>query len=301
MKTTYSKDYVLVYLKHHNNLEVVNVENLDEGHISQAFKLTTQDGKMFVLRISSNEGDYAADRYAASVFSTQLLVPAVIDVGRFDDDAFYCISEFARGTTTDKLTPSEFDSSLHDIHKVLANIYKFDISSTSGYGHIDTSTGNASYGTWLSAVMSGLEQSRMSKFKVHAENIGLNPKIIDKLYDQYTRNSKYVSEVRCLLHGDPANDNMLVENGCVTAVIDWAQAGYGDWVSDFSRLDFWYPSKYGDICEFAKKYKLDDENIAQRVALYMATNALWTIEWADKAKNKHISQWLRENVESKLA
>ncbi len=93
---------------------------------------------------------------------------------------------------------------------------------------------------------------------------------------------------------------MLVENGKVTAVIDWAQIGYGDWMSDFSRLDFWAPGSYGDMRQFAATFGLEADNLAERKALYWSTNALWTIEFAHKANSKNVSKWLHDNILQKL-
>jgi aminoglycoside phosphotransferase (APT) family kinase protein len=93
---------------------------------------------------------------------------------------------------------------------------------------------------------------------------------------------------------------MLVNRGKVTAVIDWAQMGYGDWMSDFARLDFWHPERHGNAMIFALRYGLDNDRIAQRKALYWATNALWTVEFADKTNNAGVSAWLKENLHKKL-
>jgi hypothetical protein len=76
--------------------------------------------------------------------------------------------------------------------------------------------------------------------------------------------------------------------------------GYGDWVSDYARLDFWWPKRYGDIKVFAERYQLDSDNLEHRVALYWATNALWTIEFADKASSDSITEWLKEHISEKL-
>lgn len=148
--------------------------------------------------------------------------------------------------------------------------------------------------------MQDIESKDAEHFKVSARNIGLETNIVDTFYGQFRKNLPYASETRRLLHGDPAFDNMLVNGSSVTALIDWAQMEYGDWVCDFSRLDFWWPGRYGDMRSFAEESRLETDGLEERKALYWAVNALWTIEFADTAKSQETSAWLREHLPAKI-
>jgi hygromycin-B 4-O-kinase len=46
---------------------------------------------------------------------------------------------------------------------------------------------------------------------------------------------------RHLIHGDLLNRNVLVQDSRITAVIDWGNAMYGDWLYDAAWLIFWWP------------------------------------------------------------
>jgi hygromycin-B 4-O-kinase len=43
------------------------------------------------------------------------------------------------------------------------------------------------------------------------------------------------------VHGDMVNHNVLVQDPRITAVIDWGNALYGDWLYDAAWLIFWWP------------------------------------------------------------
>ena len=300
MKTTYSHEDIQYFLVVKEHADPESIAQLQEGHISQALRFETIDGEKLVLRIAETDDDFRADKYVYDTFGAALHVPKITEIGVFSGTAAHCISELALGKTTDALSSDEMERALPSIQNALAAIFLHDISNTTGYGHPDLSTGNASYSNWKEASGREIEERGIEAFRTNASNIGLDGALIDKFFIQFRTNLPCASEQRRLLHGDPAFNNMLVDNDQVTAIIDWAQFGYGDWMSDFARLDFWHPGRYGDSKVFATKYGLDANNLQERKALYWATNALWTIEFADKAKNTDVTHWLQEYVATKL-
>lgn len=300
MKTEYSPERVATFLSNVKNAKPDSITKLAEGHISQAFSFEADDSERFVIRISDKQADFNADKYASDNFGSTLLVPKVIEVGVFEPGSYYCVSELVPGKTSNLLTENEIRVALPSIQHSLAVMYHYDISNTTGYGQLDVGTGNATQQTWKAAVGNEIEAFGIESFRANATNIGLDPELMNAFYIQFRDNLQYASETRRLLHGDPAFDNMLIDNGEVTALIDWAQMAYGDWMSDFSRLDFWWPGRYGDAKTFAEKFGLEAEHIDERMALYWATNALWTIEFADKTKSKSVMDWLKEHIDQKL-
>lgn len=297
MKTSYTQEVVGQFLKTKEQ-SADSIDRLVEGHISQAFSFENKTGK-FVLRIAPKVDDFLVDKYASDTYGENLLIPKVLEIGDFQEGSYYCISKFALGKTVSSMENAEVEAVLPAIHDALARIYTIDVSSTQGYGHIDPKTGNAADKTWHDSIRDDIEKHGVEKYRENAKNIGLSPALIDDFYNQFTASLPYASETRRLFHGDPAFDNMLIDDGKVTAMIDWPQMGYGDWMSDFSRLDFWWPGRYGDAGEFAAKYNLEDEHLAERKALYWATNALWTIEFADRFQNESTTAWLHDYIASK--
>jgi len=300
MKTSFSHEDIQHFLETSEQADPTSIEQLTEGHISQALGFETYNGDKRVIRISPKNEDFLADQYAFEHFGESLLVPRVVELGNFGEESYYCISERADGVTSDELSDIEMTTALQDIHDVYARIFTTDISSTSGYGHPDLQTGNAAYASWKEALTGRLDDMNPELLKLNAQNIGLDKTLIERFIDQYNANLPYASETRRLTHGDLGFDNLLVREAKVTAVIDWSGLGYGDWMYDFAKLDFWWPGRFGDAQEFAEKYDLDSDNIQQRKALYWARSALSTIQWSDEYKNVKIAGWLRQYVRDRL-
>jgi aminoglycoside phosphotransferase (APT) family kinase protein len=207
---------------------------------------------------------------------------------------------------SEKLSDNQAEAAFSSIEGTFAKIFTADISSSSGYGEVDVQTGNAPHSSWKAALeswrgrfYSTSDAIGINKLKDRAKNIGLAPYLADGFFAQFTENLPFASEVRRLYHGDPGFNNLIVHDNKVSAVIDWAQMGYGDWMRDFARLDFWWPDRHGNVENFAAKYNLDIEHLPERKALYWAVNALSTIEFADMDNNEHIARWLREHVANK--
>ncbi|MEI6481690.1 MAG: phosphotransferase, partial [Candidatus Saccharibacteria bacterium] len=114
------------------------------------------------------------------------------------------------------------------------------------------------------------------------------------------KNLPFASETRRLLHGDLGFDNLIVNDGKVTAVIDWAQMGYGDWMRDYAKFDFWWPDRYTKPQAFADGYDLDAEHLEERIALYWAVTALGTISFADRFKSERVTEWLHDHATEKV-
>ncbi len=300
MKTNYSSEDVQHFLQTTEHAIPDSIEQLAEGNISQALAFETTYGDRRVLRLSSKKDDFLADQYAYEHFGNNLLVPRLVEIGTFRNDAYYCISERVEGVISDELDEQEMLSALPAIHDVFARIFTTDISSTSGYGHPDFQTGNAKYATWKEALVGRLDDMNPDKLKQNANNIKLDSSLVDEFIAQYNSNLSYASEVRRLTHGDLGFNNLLVKGTEVTAVIDWSGVGYGDWMYDFAKLDFWWPGRFGDVQKFAAMYNLDSNNLKERKALYWARSALSTTQWADEFKNDKVASWLREYVKDRL-
>ena len=300
MKTSYTSEDVRQFLQTTEHANPDSIEQIAEGHISQALGFETNDGSKLVLRIAPHQNDFLADQYAGNVFGQALLVPKVTEIGNFGENSYYCISERVEGVPSNKLSAEEIYAMLPEIHEVFARIFQTDISATNGYGEIDTDTGNAGSDSWKASLVGAIEAKGIESLRKSTQAVGLDPTLADKFLAQFYNNLTYASEVRRLFHGDLGFDNMLVQDGKVTAIIDWAQMGYGDWMRDYARLDFWRQGRYGSAEDFAKQYDLDSENIPERIALYHAVNALLAIDFADRHKNASVTEWLQENVASKV-
>jgi hygromycin-B 4-O-kinase len=63
----------------------------------------------------------------------------------------------------------------------------------------------------------------------------------DRGYARLRELAQGLPNERHVIHGDLLNRNVLVQDSNVTAVIDWGNALYGDWLYDAARLTYWWP------------------------------------------------------------
>ncbi len=300
MKTTHEIDEVRKFVSTLDHTEPNSVCQLSEGHISQAFRFELSSGEKRVLRISAKKEDFLGDEYAFSHFGKNLPIPRVIAIGQFNDNSFYCISDFVAGETTNNFSTEQMMATLTAQNDIFAKIFMTNISNSSGYGDLNINTGNAPFKSWKAALIDDVKKMKSDHLHEHAKNIGLDPNVIDRFLEQFNVNLSFASEIRRLVHGDLGFDNIIMHQGRVVAVIDWAQMSYGDWMYDYAKFDFWWPGRYTKPDMFARRYSLDGEHIQERAALYWAYTALGTISFADKYKNKTVAQWLRTYASEKI-
>lgn len=300
MKTAHTTDKIHKFLTAKQYAAPGSIKQLTEGNVAQALYFENEQSDKLVLRIASKDEEFLRDQYAFEKFGQQLPIPRVREIGKFDDSSFFCISDYIEGTPSNSLKQAVIDDMEDEILGVYAKLYSIDVSTTSGYGPLDVVTGNGYSPSWRQRLLDDVSELDVDIFQAHAKNIGVDAALVDKLILQVKDNLDIAPETRWLIHGDPGFDNMLIHDGKVTALIDWAWVGYGDWMYDFSKFNFWWPGRHGDKHAFASAYNLDAKNLDQREALYWATTALGTIRFADLFKNDSTAKWLRQHLPERI-
>ncbi len=293
MKTTFSKKQIADFLE----IKEKDLEPLIGGNVSQAFGYLSKDNQKLVIRVSSINELYLGDEYAFVNFGLKLPIPKVVEHGSFTKDTYYCITQRAEGKTITALDEDQFRDAFDNIHKTIAKIYTVDVSKTQGFGSINVNSGNGKCSSWKEAMQTRLESLKEKDLKNNAKNIGIDPSLIDYFISIIEKNIDYLIELRTLSHGDLGSDNILVKNREVTALIDWANLGYTDWLYDYMKLEFWWPNKYMDAVKFGKLYNLNLTNFEKRKAVYIARSALSVINWADEYKAWNIVKLVKVNLD----
>jgi hygromycin-B 4-O-kinase len=293
MKTAHSTEKIHEFLAKQHAVHA-SIKQLAEGHIAQALYFENAQGDKLVLRIAPKDEDFLRDQYAFEKFGHMLPIPRVREIGAFDDSSFFCISDYVDGEPSNSIKQAVIDTTQDEILSIYAKLFTIDISGTSSYGPLDVTTGDGECTTWRQRLLGEVSHLDVDIFQTHAKNIGINKTLVDKLIHQVKDNLDAAPETRWLIHGDLGFDNMLIRDGKVTALLDWANVGYGDWMYDFSKFNFWWPGRHGDKHKFAATYNLDDKSLEQREALYWATTALGTIRFADTFRNDSTAKWLRQ-------
>lgn len=218
-----------------------DVAHLGAGVWSQAFAFR-RAGSDYVIRFGAHGDDFARDRLAAAFAGPALPVPAVLELG--ETEGGYCaIAERVYGGYIDDVDAARLRSLLPALFAALDATRLADLSHTTGYGPWDAS-GNASFPSWRAALLDVANDRPGDRIhgwwtRLAASTVGSAP--FDAAYRRLQALAGDLPDLRCLIHSDLLQFNVLVEGERITGVLDWGCAMTGDFLYDLAWLCFWQP------------------------------------------------------------
>lgn len=296
-KTNIPIEKVEHFLKSTFNKDIRNITKLIGGELSCPFAFTSE-GREYVIRIDSYNYSYKKDAYAWNTFSGEgFPMPEVISLGEFDEKYYFAITEKVAGKMLENFSKEEIMKMMPSIISTLENIHAVDITKTNGYGYWNPD-GNAIHATWkenLLAINNGIEEWK----KMHTKPY-FNQDILERVYEALEALIVYAPEERYLLHGDYGFSNVIADGEKITAVLDWGQAQYGDFVFDIAWLDTWqHEISYEAI--FADYYKSKNKlvpHMAERIKCYKLWILYGAIKFAIESNQEHQYHEIMDTLES---
>jgi hygromycin-B 4-O-kinase len=277
-KTVINEEVVKDLLNREFNGELSNLEFISGGESSQAFSLNT-GSEDYIIRVNNHNPDgFIKDEYAFKHFSsTGISIPEVIKIGQMDNGYYFCISKKAEGQLLEKFTEPGRLEIIPALLQTLDKIHAIDVSDKHGYGKWDGGA-NGPKATWREAILCVDEyvwggEGRASYF----ETTFLNKELWERGYERLEELIQYCPEERYLAHGDAGFDNVLSDGKEITAVIDWADSRYGDFLFDAAWLSFWcIDDAYGKICReyYAERAIPNFEERLTCYQIFIALNSL---------------------------
>lgn len=214
--------------------DVSPLEPLQEGEESRAFAFDS-GGRACVVRINRSARGFEKDAWVQRRFVREgLPIPEIVAIGLLDDGHAWCVSRRAAGVTLQDLAPAELPAVVGEVARVLDVIAASDLHGTRGYGRFDAE-GVAADASWP-AFLSGICRRDMSVLKRAADR-----RRVEAWRDRVVDFAAGCADVRGLVHGDFGSNNVLVDAGRISAVIDWSEALYGDPLYDVANILFWRP------------------------------------------------------------
>lgn len=293
------------FLQHRFEQPVQAVSILAPGWYSQAFFF--QVGKdRFVFRINRFEEDFKKDTLAYHLFSGQVAVPIpqVVDMGRFDEERWFAISEFYEGERL-RFLPGQAETTVRYVtrnlfHKLDA-IRQADISKFVGWGRIDAD-GRGRFSDWRSCLTAFYSAKVTLDWPDLFRRTLMERDVYRRVIDSIGELLPYCPEEKYLVHGDFGIDNVLFKGERVTAVLDWAEFRIGDFLYDLAILDFW-----SDGIAYAIAWRLhadqkgyDVPHFEQRVQCYLLHHGLTMLAMTAYHGNKERYYSIRERIGSVL-
>lgn len=232
--------------------------------------------KAFVIRFSEYREDFAKDRIAYSYNSPGLPVPQVIQLGE-TFGGYFAISEKLPGIAIDFLDLAEMRRVIPAVFDLLDALRMADISSSEGYGFWseDRRGAHASWKQALLDIANDTPAKRIHGWKNKlSASVGLEA--FSHLQQKLASLTDSCPDDRHLIHSDLLHYNLLIANNEISAVLDWGNSLYGDFLYELAWFTFWsswYPAMAGiDFRKLAlahySEIGLDVQDFEERLACY---------------------------------
>ena len=215
------------------------------GQIAQTCAFTAA-GQAYIIRFNHTNMlvNLEKDAYIYRHFAgPQVPIPPVHQIG-YLADLVYAITEKMPGRSMLDLPPAEVAAAVPAIMATLDAIHAGDVRGATGFGIFD-SQGVGLAPSWRGVLARIREEDDPDDFygQWHHmfEDTFLERDVFERIYAAMMRLLDFCPEERWLVHGNYGFGNLLLEEGQVTAVLDWIDAKYGDFVYDIAWLDFWAP------------------------------------------------------------
>lgn len=229
------------FLLEHVGRDVREVSAVGHGEWSKAFTFARSSGA-FVVRFSPFQDDFLKDQIAAGWRSAALPIPPILELGSAFD-GFYAIAPRAEGAFLDDLDAAQMRALLPALFGALDEARLVDLSASSGYGMWNPRQ-IAPHPSWRAALLDIANDrpgSRCHGWRARLVESPTGSDPFDLAFERLQTLVEACPEERHLLHGDLLNYNVLVGEHGLSAVIDWGNSLYGDFLYDVAWLAFWAP------------------------------------------------------------
>ena len=305
VKPVVSHDEVVALLARYLPPPICDVRPLAGGNVALTFACTagTADGARYVVRFNHRRAaNFAKEAHIARALAPMSVpIPPILHVGAHGDLAF-AISRRAPGIAFDLLSPADATAMLPALVATLDAIHEVDVGATAGFGTFDDE-GVGLFPSWRHYLESIHEEEPDGSFygTWHGlfETTFLDRDTFDAVYARMADLLPFCPEDRSLVHGDFGFGNVLVHDGRISAVLDWVDAKYGDFLHDVAWLDFWAanPDRIDFAAVFADHYAATGvavPNYAERLACYQHYIALDAFRYCAKANDEWGYRWMQD-------
>ncbi len=299
---------VLTTLNQHFREPIRDLTPVEGGQVARVFSFCVQEQE-YIVRFNLDamlNSNFPKEAYLVrKLAGTSLPVAPILYVGRLDD-LHFAISRKLPGKTLQEHTPQEVQALLPQILDLLEIAHNVDISGTQGYGVFDAQ-GKGSDASWHASLLKVSEEEDEHNYfgKWHRlfDETFLERDLFEDLYQRMKELLLSCPEERTLLLGGFTTNNLLAQDGKITAVLDLLNASYGDAVYDLVPLDFWWPAlgiREAFLADQQQRGR-DLPFYPHRLLCYECHHALDGLRFFAKSGNQQGYQMVREIIQRKLA
>jgi hygromycin-B 4-O-kinase len=207
------------------------------GSYSMAYSFVLS-GKEFVIRISSDVSVFTRDSFA-SRYADIFPVPRVFEMGEFEKNRYYAISERSSGRQIDTLNKRSALRVIPLMFETLEHIHLADVSGSDGYGVVDAAGNGISPG-WKEFLLYYDRNRQSEQWGREMPGTFIDHQLYDDCLERMASLIPFCPEDRCLVHGDFSFSDVLSNGKQITGVVDWQHCLIGDALFDFAKCYYWY-------------------------------------------------------------
>lgn len=300
---------VLEALRQHFSTPVTELMPIEGGEVARtlAFRNGAEE---YIVRFTDDNmmnANLPKEAYLAPKLAARgIPIAPILHVGHLGERHF-AISRRMPGRRLETFTPQEVEQLMPQMIAMLDTIHHLDVSDTQGYGVFDD-RGVASASSWrasLSAIANEEDESQHGYYgKWHHlfDDTFLERQLFEDLYHRMLQLLDSAPTERSLVHGDYNLRNILAQDGKITAVLDWVQAAYGDFVYDIAGLDFWCPwlNVRASFQQYYQEHQVALPAYEERLLCYQCYTALVGLLFFAKGGNEDGYQWVRQSILTRL-
>jgi len=279
---------------------------LHGGQIARSFRFRF-GGQLYVVRFAKEDslGGFAKEAFVAQRLAPRVPIATLVRIGHVQE-LDYAISAFVAGRTLDKVDAAESAVVTPALITALDAIHDTDLGGWLGAGVFDAN-GAGRAPSWHAHLAAIREEEGPSNFHgrwhtLFAESY-LERDLFDAVYAEMIELLPFCPEERFLVHGDYGFDNVLAEGGTITAVLDWTNAMFGDFLYDVAYLRF-FPSHEDFAARFRAHYaatRRDVPNFEARMRCYTCYIGLDSLRFFAMADQRGNYDWARHRLRELLS
>jgi hygromycin-B 4-O-kinase len=146
------------------------------------------------------------------------------------------------------------------------------------------------------------EQDYFGKWHALFAETFLEREVFDQIYRHMLRLLDFCPEERYLVHGSLSLANMLALPGKLTAILDWLDARYGDFVYDIAILDYWTPALRlrEHFQQFYRQRNVSVPAYDERILCYQCYVTLGAMRFYAKSGQQQSYEYVRGYMLAKL-
>lgn len=285
--------------------QVSCIHPLRGGNVATAFRVRSGGDDLVVRLVKGIPDAFVADHAIAGLLADSTIpVPRLLAIAERAGWQ-YAVSAFAPGEMADRLGAAAAERLAPELLRVTAAIHGVDVSGTTGFGAIGPD-GNGRLSSWREAIGSAFDERQNGYWHGWRSDLAhsqLDWHLFDRADTALRSLLEHCPERRWLVHGDFGFSNLLVEDGRITAVLDWTNARFGDFLWDVAWLGFFTDDP--DLRARLRPPKVSDETAGpkadERLSCYQLAIGMDALRFYARADDAAAYEWATRRLSDVLA